>query len=190
MRIYPPYGDLVPGMAYLIRRLIENTANESFLRQSFAEHQPPDILLADPERAVNFSSRGPSARAEARGSEKPTTWEDKNMTTFTNEAFTDFSNNEHHENMIGAIRDWREKLGRSYPLVINGERVTTDDWLTSVNPADTSETIGKVAQATTAQADQAVAAARAALPAWRRTPHRERADLLRKTANILRRRRA
>ena len=111
------------------------------------------------------------------------------MTAFTNEAFTDFSNNENREKMIGAFRDWREKLGRSYPLIINGERVTTDEWLTSVNPADTSETIGKVAQATTARADQAVAAARAALPAWRRTPHRERAELLRKTANIMRRRR-
>ena len=48
LRIYTPYGNLVPGMAYLIRRLLENTANESFLRQSFAEHQPAEILLADP----------------------------------------------------------------------------------------------------------------------------------------------
>ncbi|MCZ6651682.1 MAG: proline dehydrogenase family protein, partial [Planctomycetota bacterium] len=182
LRIYTPYGSLVPGMAYLIRRLIENTANESFLRQSFAEHQPPEILLADP-RTGFANGKPPTPTQQQR------ILEDEDMTAFTNEAFTDFSNNENREKMIGAFRDWREKLGRSYPLIINGERVSTDNWLTSVNPADTSETIGKVAQATTAQADQAVSAARAALPAWRKTPHRKRAELLRKTANIMRRRR-
>jgi RHH-type proline utilization regulon transcriptional repressor/proline dehydrogenase/delta 1-pyrroline-5-carboxylate dehydrogenase len=38
VRLYCPYGELLPGMAYLVRRLLENTANESFLRQSFAEN--------------------------------------------------------------------------------------------------------------------------------------------------------
>ena len=36
VRLYCPYGELLPGMAYLVRRLLENTANESFLRQGFA----------------------------------------------------------------------------------------------------------------------------------------------------------
>ena len=35
VRVYVPYGELLPGMAYLVRRLLENTANESFLRHSF-----------------------------------------------------------------------------------------------------------------------------------------------------------
>ena len=38
LRIYTPYGELMPGMAYLVRRLLENTSNDSFLRASFAEH--------------------------------------------------------------------------------------------------------------------------------------------------------
>ena len=37
VRVYTPYGQLLPGMAYLVRRLLENTANESFLRASFTE---------------------------------------------------------------------------------------------------------------------------------------------------------
>ena len=37
LRIYMPYGELIPGMAYLVRRLLENTSNDSFLRASFAE---------------------------------------------------------------------------------------------------------------------------------------------------------
>ena len=35
LRIYMPYGELIPGMAYLVRRLLENTSNDSFLRASF-----------------------------------------------------------------------------------------------------------------------------------------------------------
>ncbi len=47
MRAYCPVGDLVAGMAYLVRRLLENTANEGFLRQQ-ADGRPPEELLAAP----------------------------------------------------------------------------------------------------------------------------------------------
>ena len=50
VRVYTPYGELLPGMAYLVRRLLENTANESFLRASFTEHMPVDVLLRNPSR--------------------------------------------------------------------------------------------------------------------------------------------
>src|SRR5476649_2214174 len=48
VRVYTPYGQLLPGMAYLVRRLLENTANTSFLRASFAEHVPEEKLLMNP----------------------------------------------------------------------------------------------------------------------------------------------
>jgi RHH-type proline utilization regulon transcriptional repressor/proline dehydrogenase/delta 1-pyrroline-5-carboxylate dehydrogenase len=48
VRVYTPYGELLPGMAYLVRRLLENTANESFLRASFTEHVAEEDLLRDP----------------------------------------------------------------------------------------------------------------------------------------------
>src|SRR5262249_18434748 len=44
VRVYTPYGQLLPGMAYLVRRLLENSANESFLRASFVEHVPEEQL--------------------------------------------------------------------------------------------------------------------------------------------------
>jgi RHH-type proline utilization regulon transcriptional repressor/proline dehydrogenase/delta 1-pyrroline-5-carboxylate dehydrogenase len=50
VRVYTPYGELLPGMAYLVRRLLENTANESFLRASFSEHVPEEELLRDPRQ--------------------------------------------------------------------------------------------------------------------------------------------
>lgn len=51
LRVYCPMGAWVPGVAYLVRRLLENTANESFLRQGFAEGADEATLLARPDRS-------------------------------------------------------------------------------------------------------------------------------------------
>jgi RHH-type proline utilization regulon transcriptional repressor/proline dehydrogenase/delta 1-pyrroline-5-carboxylate dehydrogenase len=186
LRIYTPYGSLVPGMAYLIRRLLENTANESFLRQNFTEHQPPEVLLATPgPPPATDSPRGNADRGE-RASQRQ---EEKPMSAFRNEPFTDFASPENREKMQGALRDVRAAFGATYPLVIAGQRVTTGRWIESVNPAACTEVVGRVASASVAEADQAAAAARAALDSWRRTPHGERAAVLRRAADIMRRRR-
>lgn len=49
VRQYVPIGELVPGMAYLVRRLLENTSNESWLRSGFAKNADLDALLASPD---------------------------------------------------------------------------------------------------------------------------------------------
>jgi RHH-type proline utilization regulon transcriptional repressor/proline dehydrogenase/delta 1-pyrroline-5-carboxylate dehydrogenase len=48
VREYVPVGEMIPGMAYLVRRLLENTSNESWLRAGFGEDAPDDVLLAPP----------------------------------------------------------------------------------------------------------------------------------------------
>ena len=50
VRVYMPYGELIPGMAYLVRRLLENTSNDSFLRSASHEQVDEDRLLAAPGR--------------------------------------------------------------------------------------------------------------------------------------------
>lgn len=50
VRVYTPCGEIIPGMAYLVRRLLENTANESFLKQRFTDGVAEDALLRDPKR--------------------------------------------------------------------------------------------------------------------------------------------
>ena len=62
VRVYAPVGELVPGIAYLVRRLLENTSNESFVRHRFAEGQELDAL--DP-RAVRRRA-SPSATRRRR----------------------------------------------------------------------------------------------------------------------------
>ncbi|MCR4412613.1 MAG: proline dehydrogenase family protein, partial [Thermoguttaceae bacterium] len=48
LRQYVPLGELLPGMAYLVRRLLENTSNQSWLRAGYFEDAPEDTLLAPP----------------------------------------------------------------------------------------------------------------------------------------------
>jgi RHH-type transcriptional regulator, proline utilization regulon repressor / proline dehydrogenase / delta 1-pyrroline-5-carboxylate dehydrogenase len=52
VRVYVPYGELLPGMAYLVRRLLENTSNDPFLRHSVAEQLPVEALLRSPDRGA------------------------------------------------------------------------------------------------------------------------------------------
>jgi len=52
LREYVPVGELIPGMAYLVRRLLENTSNESWLRAGFSNDAPLDELLACPDETA------------------------------------------------------------------------------------------------------------------------------------------
>ena len=177
VRLYAPYGDLLPGMAYLVRRLLENTANESFLRQSFAEEAEVGRLLENPiltaerERA----QRPTKAAAETTG-----------LPRFENEPFADFTKAEIRDAFIKAVQDVRAQLGREYPLVIGGQDVRTTDTLPSVNPANPSEVIGTICQASTTEIDLAIAAAKKAAPGWKALSPEDRAGYLLKAAAIAR----
>src|SRR5207245_6062194 len=59
VRVYTPYGRLLPGMAYLVRRLLENTANESFLRASFTDRVPEEKLLMNPSITASGEHQPP-----------------------------------------------------------------------------------------------------------------------------------
>ena len=64
LRLYTPVGELLPGMAYLVRRLLENTSNESFLRKEYVESQPLSTLLAPPV-PEGLSQKQPSCLSRA-----------------------------------------------------------------------------------------------------------------------------
>ena len=177
VRLYAPYGDLLPGMAYLVRRLLENTANESFLRQSFAEEAEVDRLLENPVQTAEREKacRVPKAEAEAKG-----------LPRFENEPFADFTKESVRKAFIDAVAQVRSQLGREYPLIIGGKEVRTSDTLPSVNPANPSEVIGTICQASTKEIDLAIEAAKKAAPAWKALSPEERAGFLVKAAEIAR----
>ncbi len=72
VRIYTPVGALIPGMAYLVRRILENTANESFLRQDFLHERGADELLQPPVASGEIA--GPSETAGEWRGEAPGGW--------------------------------------------------------------------------------------------------------------------
>jgi 1-pyrroline-5-carboxylate dehydrogenase len=109
-------------------------------------------------------------------------------TEFRNEPLTDFSKEENAQAMRAALAQVQAELGREYPLVIGGERITTDAKLESFNPARRTEVVGRFQKASKELANQAVESAHAAFQTWRNTSPQERVDLLFRVAAIVRER--
>ena len=105
---------------------------------------------------------------------------------FANEPMTDFSQTENVLSFRAALDEVRAQLGQSYPLIIGGERVYTEEALVSVNPSNPAEIIGRVAKATPELAARAVEAAARAFESWRRVPYDERARYLFEAARLMR----
>ena len=178
LRVYAPFGELIPGMGYLVRRLLENTSNDSFLRQSFVEHAAVDELLRSPE-AERLHASGESADDRPPAND-----------AFHNKPELDFAQEENRRRFRDALASVRQQLGRAYPLMINGEEVFTNREIVSRNPSHPDEIVGRVAQAGVAEAERSVSTAWQALPAWRVTLAAERADFLFRAAATMRDRRA
>ena len=187
VRVYCPYGELLPGMAYLIRRLLENTANSSFLRQNL-EDRPVEELLAPPVgESSEFGVR--SSELEEGRTVQPSIFSLR-PSSFHNAADTDYADVAETERVQQAFQRVRQQLGKTYLPLIDGEYVDTQETVNSVNPSNESEVIGRVGLISVEQAEQALQAAKAAFPQWRRTPAKERADVLRKAGELMEQRRA
>lgn len=109
-------------------------------------------------------------------------------TEFRNEPFTDFTKEENAAAMRAAVAKVQSELGREYPLIIGGERITTEKKLDSFNPANRTQLVGRFQKATKELANQAVETAYKTFQTWRNTSAKERADIVFRVAGILRER--
>ncbi len=182
IRLYCPYGNMVPGMGYLVRRLLENTANESFLRQSFAEDARIERLLEDP------SVTAERERVERTNQPRKLKTASGGLIRFDNEAMVDFTRADHRAAFPQTIAKIRSQFGKTYPLYIDGREIITNDTCSTVNPANPGEVLGKICQAGTDEVTQAIAAAKKAFPVWRDTSPRDRARYLLNGAEAARKR--
>jgi RHH-type proline utilization regulon transcriptional repressor/proline dehydrogenase/delta 1-pyrroline-5-carboxylate dehydrogenase len=185
VRVYTPYGALLPGMAYLVRRLLENTSNESFLKASFSAHARVDDLLRDPEEVGAMWGRRRRTEGPARSGRDGV----GDLPPFRNEPPTDFTRPEGRARMRAALAEVAGQLGGGYPLILEGIEVATDETFASVDPGDASRVVARFPRAIEAHAVRAVAIAREAFASWSGTPARARASVLVRAAEILRRRR-
>jgi RHH-type proline utilization regulon transcriptional repressor/proline dehydrogenase/delta 1-pyrroline-5-carboxylate dehydrogenase len=176
LRIYMPYGELIPGMAYLVRRLLENTSNDSFLRASFAEDVPPDELLDNPSNAI--SREQISSRPVEQG---------RCMSVaFINQPPIDFAQPENRAAMEDALASVRDQCGRHCELFIGGESRDASERGQSTDPGQKSRVVGTFAMADREHVNSAVAAAKVALPGWQSLGVERRAEFLRRAAEVMR----
>lgn len=162
-RVYVPIGEILPGMAYLVRRLLENTSNESWMMHRHEEGDPAE-LLAPPV---------PVPPAEPA------------VLPFANHPPAQFDQPDVRLAMEEALDRVRSSFGQRIPLLLADGDIETGSWNEVGYPADESVVVGLVAQARPEDADRAVAAAVRAHPAWRDRPVEERAKILRRAADLL-----
>jgi len=175
LRLYTPVGDLLPGMAYLVRRLLENTSNESFLRKEYVESQSLSTLLAPP--VLERESQNQPRLSHPAGTQE-----------FRNEPQRDFAQADNRTAMQQALATVRSHLGREWISSSEGVPLTGPP-LESRNPGRPDEVVGRLSSASSLNVEQAVRRAVQAWESWRDTTMERRVDILRAAASLMRTRR-
>lgn len=169
LREYAPVGELIPGMAYLVRRLLENTSNESWLRGKFADGKTTAELLKDPAQGLTPTSPIIPKKAGK----------------FYNEPLLDFAIKEDREKMHKALTEAKAALPVSVPIVIDGKELRSEKIFERTNPSNNSEVVGKISMASIEQAEASMQAAKKAYKTWKHVPAEQRAALVDKLADIM-----
>lgn len=181
LRVYVPFGDPLPGMAYLVRRLLENSSSQSILSLSYSPQIATQQLQA------------PEKTHHPEVSEK--TFDSKildhpyNHLPFRNEPLYRFTELHERATFASTIASVRTNLGSSYPMIINGREVVSGTEIKSINPSHPDEVIGKVSSASVRNVDDALEAAGLALKTWSRWGIKQRTSIILKVATLLRQRR-
>ncbi len=169
LRLYTPVGDLLPGMAYLVRRLLENTSNESFLRKEYVESQSLSTLLAPPV-------------PEGLGQKQPAHYAE-----FHNESQRDFSQADSRGAMQQALAKVRSQLGRQW--MSSGGLHLSGPLIESRNPRSPDEVVGRFSSASSEDVEQAVRWAVQTRDSWRDLSTEHRVKIMRTAAALMRTRR-
>lgn len=173
VREYATVGELIPGMAYLVRRLLENTSNESFLRSKFADNISTEKLLESPARDLKPSVSLPEPIPDR----------------FYNEPLLDFTLERNRTPMKAALERQKKLFGQNVPLIINNKKIETGRLFSRPNPSHTGQLIAKVHMASTENADHAVKSATEAFAKWKEVNPKERSEVLRRLASLFRKNR-
>jgi RHH-type proline utilization regulon transcriptional repressor/proline dehydrogenase/delta 1-pyrroline-5-carboxylate dehydrogenase len=178
VRVYAPVGELLPGMAYLVRRLLENTANAGFLRLAHHGHADPALLLAAPAVPRESAAEASAAQRASRG-------RGALATPFEGCPPTDFADPAQRESFAWAVGAALSAGPIEVPLAIAGHMPRGGRTLSRECPSDGARSVARVALASADDANAAVAVAARAWPAWRDRPLAERAALLESLARRL-----
>jgi RHH-type transcriptional regulator, proline utilization regulon repressor / proline dehydrogenase / delta 1-pyrroline-5-carboxylate dehydrogenase len=178
LRVYAPMGELVPGMAYLVRRLLENTSNESFVRHHFAEGEALDELLVAPD-VVELP--GPQALA-TRAATNPL-----RPTPYRPEPLSEWRRPEVIDSMALAMRAEFSRPTRRVEALVGGKRLQTGRTFRSIDPSDPESVVSEATECGPAEVEEALQVATRAAARWARVSVAERAAVLFGAADRMRR---
>jgi RHH-type proline utilization regulon transcriptional repressor/proline dehydrogenase/delta 1-pyrroline-5-carboxylate dehydrogenase len=178
-RTYAPVGSHRDLLAYLVRRLLENGANSSFVAVAADDSVPVATLLRRPADLVGTAGN-------ARHPDIPLP-RDLYQPQRTNSRGFEFGDRAALHGLVLSIAAEATPVAAA-PL-INGE-TGTGATRQVVSPIDQQTLVGSVVDATPEQASKAIAAAREGFKRWSRTPAEWRAEILEKAANLLEQRAA
>jgi RHH-type proline utilization regulon transcriptional repressor/proline dehydrogenase/delta 1-pyrroline-5-carboxylate dehydrogenase len=173
-RVYAPVGSHEDLLPYLVRRLLENGANTSFVNRIVDEAIEVQDIVADPlheTEKTGFSSHpGIVAPASLFGDER------------VNSKGINLPDHNISADLFKKIRAAMEKPHNAHPIVSG--RAMQGIEVASVNPADTSQVVGICKLASPEHVDAAIAAAVAGQVVWDNTPAQERAAILNRAADL------
>jgi len=176
LRVYAPVGSHEDLLPYLVRRLLENGANTSFVHALLDEKTPVSKVVVDPITAVEAAGAGPHARIPLP--------RDLYGPSRRNSGGLDLSIAQVREGLTAAIAKLDDEVLEAAPLV-SGRLRKDGPGQAVVSPTVTSLKIGQGWAATTADVDAAFAAAHAAQPAWDLRGGEGRAKVLRAMGDAL-----
>lgn len=181
-RIYAPVGTHETLLAYLVRRLLENGANTSFVNQIGDEDIPVETLIEDPVRAAE--------RVEPLGAphDKIPLPRDvyRDDDDRPNSMGIDLSNEQRLASLSAALLSSVDCAWRAAPMVAESPVAWDDARAMPIrNPADHRDVVGHVIEANEAEVQAALRAARHTAPIWAATPVQERAQCLLRAARML-----
>jgi RHH-type proline utilization regulon transcriptional repressor/proline dehydrogenase/delta 1-pyrroline-5-carboxylate dehydrogenase len=178
LRVYAPVGSHEDLLPYLVRRLLENGANTSFVHALLDERTPVEKVVTDPISTVEATGGAPHARIPLPM--------DLYGPTRRNSTGMDLSIAANRDELADAIEMYADEWPIADPIV-RGER-RLEDLLSQRDvrdPANLTRLVGQVSDANSEDVDAAYAAARAAQPAWDALGGEGRAPVLRAMADAL-----
>ncbi len=172
-RVYAPVGSHADLLPYLVRRLLENGANTSFVNRIVDEQAPVDEIIAEPVDVIESARSIPHPRIAL----PENMFGDRRNSPGIN--LHDPVEIERLAAEMNAAMDGRE---REAPALVDGQPVGTRE-VESTDPSDARRVVGRVHFADEAAADRALEVAQRAQPEWDRTPAEERAAILERVAD-------
>ena len=178
VRLYCAMGELIPGMSYLVRRLLENSANQSFIFNSLTQSKSPEILLAPPQADLR-RQKLESEKLEQR---------QKTAQVFKNHPLMDFSKKRNRQDFETALKHWRQKFPLEVPIILEGKKIRSSQLFKRENPSQLNQVVSHSFWADKAQAEKAVETTHSFFKEYQHSSPQSRILSLKKLAQLIKQR--